>query len=188
MEPAPSRVESGPPRSMEVLVWMVLPPACRESVLGDLHERYSSPARYLGEAVCVVPWVVASRIVRTTQSGLLLLEAFALYPSFAAGARFAAGPEFLNLPNAYFRMAVPVLAALLALVFTDAYALPGRRLVHGSAAALAAIWLEYGWTVTNSNLSVPPLVLLYGRALGTLLVAVLRAIFLPGDHRATGAR
>ena len=188
MGPAPPKVGPGPPRSLEILVSITLPPACRESVLGDLHERYTAPAQYAWDALSVIPWVIVSRIVRTTDAGLLLLEAFALYLSFAASARFTTGPAFLSLPNAYFRMAIPVLAALVALVFADAYARAERRLALGSAAAFAALWFEFGWAANNSNLSMPWHVLVYASALGTLLIAVLRAIFLPGDHRTTGAR
>jgi hypothetical protein len=37
---------------MEALVGLLTPPACRDHVLGDLHERYSSPAQYLVDAPC----------------------------------------------------------------------------------------------------------------------------------------
>lgn len=187
MGSAPPKMASGPSKVSELAVWIVLPPACRESVLGDLHERYASPAQYVRDAVTTVPWVIASRLIRTTDARLLLLEAFALYLSFVTSARFAADPGFLDLPNAYVRLAVPVLVALAALVLADAYARTERRMFHGSVAALTAVWLRFWSTAPNSNLSVPFHVILYSSVLGILLVTVIRAIFLPGDHRTTGA-
>jgi hypothetical protein len=180
-------MESSPPKVIEFAVGLLLPPACRENVLGDLHERYTSPAQYIGEAFSTVPWVIVSRIVRTTDAGLFLLQAFALYLAFVTSARFAAGPDFLDLPNTYLRLAVPALIALVVLVFADAYARTERRLFQGSVAAFIALWLRFWSTATNSNLSVPFHVILYSSVLGILLVTVIRAIFLPGDHRTTGA-
>lgn len=187
MESEPSKMASGPPKVVEALVRVVLPPACREEVLGDLCERYHSTGQYLAEAITTVPWVIASRIIRTTDAALLLLEAFALYLSFVTSARFAASPAFLDSPNAYLRLALPVFLALIALVLADAYSRTERRMTHGPAAAFGAVWLQFLGTATNSNFSVPSRVILYASVLGILLITVLRAIFLPGDHRTKGA-
>ena len=69
---------SAPPRVMEAVVGFLLPPACREHVLGDLHERYTSPRQYLVDALLAVPLVIASRIRRTTDPDVFLMEALGL--------------------------------------------------------------------------------------------------------------
>jgi len=187
MEPEPPKAASGPPKVVEFLLGVLLPPASRESVLGDLHECYTSPAQYLRDAISTVPWVIASRIVRTTDPRLLLLEAFALYLAFVTSARFANGPKFLELWNAYIRLAIPVLAALFAIVVVDAYTSAEKRLFYVPAAIFGALWLQFVSTGTSSDWGLPSQSRLYGSVLGVLLVAALRALFLPGDHRTTGA-
>ena len=187
MEPAPPKVESGPPKVIEFLVEITLPPACRESVLGDLHERYTSPSQYFWEAISTVPWVIVSRIIRTTDGGLLLLEALALYLSFVTSARFTAGPQFLEQWNAYIRLALPVLAALLAMVLADAYTSAERRVFNVPAATFGALWVQFVLVGAASDWALPAQLRLYGSVMGVLLVAALRALFLPGDHRTTGA-
>src|SRR5437016_2809889 len=42
---------SGPSKAAEAIVAVFVPPACREEVLGDLHERYSSPRQYALDAL-----------------------------------------------------------------------------------------------------------------------------------------
>lgn len=187
MGPEPTKAASDPPKVVEFLLGVLLPPACRESVLGDLHEGYTSPAQYVRAAASAVPWVIASRIVRTTEPRLLLLEAFALYLAFVTSARFAAGPKFLELWNAYIRLALPVVAALFAMVLVDAYTSTEKRLFYVPAAIFGVLWLQFVLTGTSSDWGLPSQLRLYGSVLGVLLVAALRALFLPGDHRTTGA-
>jgi len=63
-------MESGPSKIVEALVHWLLPPACREEVLGEMRERNGSSAQYLIEATCTVPSVIYSRIRRTTDAVL----------------------------------------------------------------------------------------------------------------------
>jgi len=186
MGPAPPKMESGPPKVIEILVWITLPPACRESVLGDLHERYRSTPQYIREAISSVPPVIVSRMKRTTDPGLLLLEALVLYLAFLTSGRFADNAQFLYQPNAYLRLAVPVLAALLALVLLDAYASKQHRLGFGPIAATVGICVQMKLTGGQPEWSLPPHVLVYATGLGLLLVGTLRILFRPGDHRTTG--
>lgn len=176
----------GPPKVIEILVWMVLPPACRESVVGDLHERYKSLPQYVRDAVWSVPLVIVSRIKRTTDAGLLLLEALALYLSFVASARFAED-NFLVQQNAYLRLAIPVVLALLSVVLVDAYARTERRLFYGPAAAMTAIWIQVAVTRAHAGWALPAHVVTFASGIGVLLVGSLRILFWPGDHRTTGA-
>lgn len=79
---------SGPPKLLENLARLIIPPACREEVLGDLHERYRSPAQYLGDLIATVPFLIVSRIVRTTDLQLLLTDTLLIYGSFLAATWF----------------------------------------------------------------------------------------------------
>lgn len=60
-----------PPRWMEAAVSLLLPPSCRETVLGDLQERFEGRqgrARwlgYVGDAITAVPQVLRGRMRRT---------------------------------------------------------------------------------------------------------------------------
>jgi len=76
----------GPPRELETFVGWWIPPGSREEVLGDLREKYSGITQYVFLALCVVPFVIVSRIRRTTDALLLLTEALLIYGSFLAAA------------------------------------------------------------------------------------------------------
>src|SRR5215471_5311467 len=61
-------MNSGPSKTAEAIVAVFVPPACREEVLGDLHERYSSSGQYGLDAVRTIPLVIISRYaVRQTR-------------------------------------------------------------------------------------------------------------------------
>ena len=183
----PPEMESGPSKVMEALFAILIPPACREEVLGDLHERYQGRAQYFLEGCLTVPMVILSRIRRTTDFGVLLLEALALYLSFAGGARLLETP-FLSDRLAYLRLSIPIASALLALVLADAYAPKGRRLILGPAAALVGILLQAAVLRNHSELALPSFrMILLGSVAGMLLVTALRLLFDPGDHHITGA-
>jgi len=53
-----------PPRWLEAVVGVSLPRSRREDVLGDLYERYTSPVRYVCDALQVVPVIALSHAVR----------------------------------------------------------------------------------------------------------------------------
>ena len=74
-----------PPERVENMVGWLLPPACREEVLGDLYERYASPVYYVLSAVSVLPRVILSQIQRNTDARVFLPTACAICYSFAAG-------------------------------------------------------------------------------------------------------
>src|SRR5579863_8757863 len=108
---------SGPPKLLETLARLLVPPACREEVLGDLHERYRTPLQYLGDLVSILPFLVLRRILRTTDLQLFLTDALLIYGSFLAAAwyedRLADGSGLLHL-------AIPAGFTLLYLVVSDA--------------------------------------------------------------------
>jgi hypothetical protein len=86
-----------------------------------------SRRQYIGNAIVTVPLVILSQVRRVTDTGLLLLEALALYLSFCVSARFCNGGIFLGIPNVYLRVALPVLPALVALMVADVYARANNR-------------------------------------------------------------
>src|ERR1700761_6294141 len=113
-----------PSKLAEAFVAVVLPPACREEVLGDLRERYRSPGQYALDALSTAPLVILSRIRRTTSSEMLLLQSILFYLSFV-GAAWWQGGELLREDEGLARLAIPASLALLGLVLHDAYARPG---------------------------------------------------------------
>jgi hypothetical protein len=184
-------MRAAPPRWVEMLVGITIPPACRESVLGDLHERYAGLPQYLLDALCAVPLVIVSRIRRTTDPQVRLLEAFVLCLSFLTAARYK-DANFLTEPWGLMRLAIPAAMALVGLMLEDAYARPGRRSpvnaivapVFGlGIACLSQLVLSGGWPA----LVLPQWILLAGSGMGFLLVATLRMLFPPLADRPQGA-
>lgn len=74
-------LHTAPPRWMQAVVSSLLPPACREPVLGDLQERFgerSARARwlgYVGDVVTTVPQVLRSQMRRILTRGSLCAAA-----------------------------------------------------------------------------------------------------------------
>ena len=133
-------MESCPPRLMESIAAALIPPACREHVLGDLHERYRSPWRYLLDCLSTIPAVVVSRVRRTLDMRRFLTDAVALYASFLAFQWQSGEPVEVT--------SIAILAGMAALALHDAYAMrdaPGRRSVVGSAAGTIAAGVLTRW-------------------------------------------
>jgi hypothetical protein len=105
-------VEAGPPVLIESVVRLLLPAPTREHVLGDLAERYSTPGRYVGEALRTVPFVIVSQIRRTSQFALAPLVVLVLFQGFSTGAGRNA-PWYLTL--------IPVTATMVGFMLRDAY-------------------------------------------------------------------
>jgi hypothetical protein len=95
--------------------WRFLCPACCEEVLGDLHERFKSPLRYTADALMTVLLVIFSRIRRTADPQILLIQAFALCMSFLGAARLSGG-EVLREQSGLVRLAIPAAMTMLGLI------------------------------------------------------------------------
>lgn len=76
-----------PPGFLVFLVKRLLPRACREYVLGDLHERYTSPLGYVRDAASVIPAEIIGQIRKAMPLYYLPIEALLVYASFFAAAR-----------------------------------------------------------------------------------------------------
>jgi hypothetical protein len=174
-------MKAAPPRWMEALIALLIPPACREHVTGDLHQRYRSAGQYLMDAIRAVPLVIVSRIRRTIDPQLLLMEAFALYLSFVGAAWWMDVP-LLSDEWGLLRLAVPATVALYALVVAGAYASPGGRSVvkpmAQSAFALACAFFSQSVLVSiDGQFALPWKIMLYGAGASLILLSGLRMLF-----------
>jgi hypothetical protein len=177
-------MQSVPPKPVEALIGLLIPPACREEVLGDLYQRYAGPRQYILDALRAVPLVILSRIRRTTDPAVCLMEALALCLSFLVAAWYI-DPVLLSGQRGIWRLAMPVGAALLAMVLRDAYAPPGiksrweagLRPVLGAACAFV---VDLSWRA-------PMGIVLWGGVLSVLVVSPLRMMFPPWADLPQGA-
>jgi len=115
-----------PPKTLEAIVGFFLPPACREEVLGDLHEQYRGPVQYTFLAMRVAPCVIVSRIRRTADVRVLLMEALLIYASYLAAAWYADRTLLMDQWG-FFRLAVPAVLAVAFMMLEDAWALVRER-------------------------------------------------------------
>jgi hypothetical protein len=183
-------MKPGPHKAAEALVAILIPPACREEVLGDLYERYSSLGQYILDASCCVPLVIVSRIRRTADPQVVLMQAFAVYLSFV-GAAWIANAALLQDEYRLVRLAIPSAAVMLGLFLEDAYAKPGRRsplkLVRGPVLGLGLALLSQGmfWAGVQ-RLALPPWIAIYGCAMSLLLSSAIRLLFPPSANQLQG--
>jgi hypothetical protein len=184
-------MNTGRPGIAEAFVAILIPPACREEIVGDLHERYRSPFQYAGDVLQTVPLVILSRIRRTSDPRIVLMQAMALYVSFC-GADWLRDGTILREQLGLLRLAIPAAMILLGILLDDAYAIPGRRsvlsLVRGPlvGVGLALASQELLWA-TNPNLAIPHSIAYYGCAISFGLTSAVRQLFPPVTNHAIGA-
>jgi hypothetical protein len=176
-----------PPKLLENLFRLLLPPASREHVLGDLQERYISPKLYAIEALAVLGPVIISRIRRTTDIQVFLMETLTVYLSFAAAGWYLSEQSFLYDHAGFVRLAIPTSVAVVSLLFCNAYSSPERKSfitpILQSTGSLSLAFLGQAVVFdTLPNFAVPFSTLLYGSLLSVLLVSPLRILF-PPVHR-----
>ena len=163
-----------PPKYLEMLLRWLLPTACREHVLGDLQERNNSPKSYTLDALSVLLPVIVSRIRRTTDLQVFLMEAVTTYMSFAAAA------WYLGERVGFLRLTIPAGVTVVCLLLCNAYSSAERKRpltpILQSAGGLSVALLSQS-SIFNNRFPVPPSVLLYGAALALLLLSPLRTFF-----------
>ncbi len=169
---------AAPSRFAEAVVGFLLPPACREHVLGDLQERYQSGQQYWPDAIRTVPVVILSRIRRTTDIVVLLMEVCTTYMSFFVAAWQLGGVSFLYRDSGFVRSAIPTAAVVLILVVSDAYASARTRSplrpTLGAVLAVACAFLTR---------ALPLPIMVAGGSASLLLIATLRLLFPPPGDR-----
>ena len=180
-----------PPRALEAIVGFLTPPACREVVLGDLHERYRSPMQYISDAWYAVPCVVYSRIRRTADPGVLLMDALLLYVAFMAAAR-QFDRELLYSRLGLMRLAIPAGIAVVMLALADAYARPGRPtalrpLMQATLGVGLTGVAQTAFSAAGFSFALPLWIVLAGGSFGVVGVSIIGMLFPPDDHRPRGA-
>ena len=173
-------MRAGPPKIIEAVVGLLVPPASREHVLGDLRERFQDTRSYLADAVSAVPGAIAGRVLRTTDWQVLAMEGCALYVSFLGAAWAGIGAADLCRHGDFLRLLLPVALGILALVAADVYG-GGTRRAPGLAAALGV-----GCAAALPGRDIPAGILCSGGALGVLLISTLRVWFPHGGNRPRG--
>ena len=169
-------------RGLEMLFYWLLPPACREHVMGDLHERNASTGRYFREGVSVLGPVIVSRIRRTTDLQVFVIEGFALYLSFSTVAWYLRQNAFLYDGAGFARLAVPTTLAIIGLLLCNAYSDPRRvsfvKAIMQSAGSISVAFLGQALLFdTWSTLAVPFPVMLYGSLISFAIICPLRMLF-----------
>lgn len=171
-------MESGPSKIAEALVYWLLPPACREEILGDLRERNSASAQFLIEAAITVPSVIYSRVRRTTDPVIALMQTVSAYTAYVMCASWL-DHDLLLREYGFARLAVPTVIYMTTVVLVDAYHHPEDRrpykMLFGPTLAIA---LTYLVELTQTwRLSLP--ILAWGGVFGFLIISTLRLIFPP---------
>jgi hypothetical protein len=134
-------METRPPRLIEAIIERLVPPACRESVLGDWNERYASAPEYVLRALSALPFLVASQVRRTFKPENVVGETIAIYLAFAL--EFFVRPASLVADQVLIPILIVICTALLALVIRDAYADPedrsAARTIRDACIAIVAV-------------------------------------------------
>jgi hypothetical protein len=180
-------MESGPSKISEAIARWLVPPACREEVLGDMRERHQRLAPYLLEAAQVIPCVIYSRICRTTDAMVGLMEALSMYTTFVIAA-WSLDRALLSDQRGFVRLAIPTAICLVATILGDAYSNPQKR---WPLKPIAAPTLGFAFaSIVQCMLkrwALPLPVFAWGSAVSLLLVATLRLIFPPVTDRPQAA-
>ncbi len=166
---------------IEKIVGILIPPACREEVLGDLRERNDGVQLFIYDALRTIPFVIVSRIRRTTDSVVLLMEAFCCYVSFLTAA-WVLQPSIIATREGLLRLAIPGAIALFVLVIADAYANPRKksflRPVLAVALSFACVFI-----VQITYPLLPGSMTAVGSGMSILFLLVLRMLFPPMADR-----
>jgi hypothetical protein len=172
-------METHPPKLIEALVAKLIPLACRENVIGDWAEQYRSPAQYLFSALAVLPFIVASQILRTFRLATFFSEAAVLYFAFAGASLAGSG----GLNNQPLPLVIIIGIALIVLVVRDAYVnpeeQPARRALRdvGFSIGIAICCQGLLRDMQLSNLTLHPWLALAGSAVSIPMLYMVRRFF-----------
>jgi hypothetical protein len=167
----------GPSPVVEKVAGFFIPPACREEVLGDLRERYRGPAQYFFDAVTAIPCVIYSRIRRTTDAVLILVEWMSIYAMLVFATLWLNRATLLEQWS-YLRLAIPPTIILAVTTLVDAYADPRKRRFDPLIGPGVGLGVACAFTYMGLP-GLPVFVFNLGGFAGTLIVATLRVMFPP---------
>jgi hypothetical protein len=162
---------------IERAVGIFIPPACREEVLGDLRERNDGVQLFLYDALRTVPFVILSRVQRTTDSVVLLMQAFCCYVSYLAAA-WVFAPALTSRREGLLLLAIPCGIALVMLMLADAYADPRKKSVVRPVLAVGLAFVAV-FAVHLAGPLLPQVVMAVGSGMSMLFLLVLRMLFPP---------
>jgi hypothetical protein len=172
-------MESGPSKISEAIAGWLIPPACREEVLGDMRERRQRSGPYLLEAAQLIPCVIYSRICRTTDAVVALAEAVSMYTAFVMAAWWLDRAALLD-ERGFVRLAIPPAIFLAATILADAYSNPKRRWrLKPLFGPMLGFALAYAVQPVLEQWALPASVLAWGSGISLLLVSTLRLAFPP---------
>ncbi|MGO9257162.1 MAG: hypothetical protein ACLQU1_12785 [Bryobacteraceae bacterium] len=189
MEAGKSRQgQVSPPKIAEAIAGALLPPACRQAVLGSLQERHMHAAQYVADALCKLPLVVASQIRKNTEARIFLLEALTVFWSFTFAAFRPGQASFLDDPWVLLRIAIPATTTLLVLLLRNAYASPEDPVQYASILdviiALACAFLSQpALSRFAPELALPRWFPTQGGIVGPWFLLFVRALFPPRARR-----
>jgi hypothetical protein len=176
-------MRSGPPKTLEAIVALLLPPVCREEVLGDLCEKYAGPGQYVLLAMRVVPCVIVSRIRRTADARVLLMEALLLYASYLAAAWYTDRKVLMDQWG-FLRLAIPAVLAVAFMMLEDAWSRVREKSPLRLTGEVAVVTLfAFLWMVKR----LPYTLNLVGAGASLPLVSAVRIMFLSEIDRPQAA-
>lgn len=166
------------------LVRWLTPPANREEFLGDLAERDLPTGRYVREALRALPFLVFSRIRRTTNPvGALVIGAFMWFAMFW-------GPQ---QPHPLAGL-IPTLVVLAAFALCDAYRSPAAFsrwaracLVDIVLVGLAVLACQGVLALLAPQMLLKPMTLMVGVPVGLGILCLIRMQFPSGFHQPPSA-
>ena len=106
---------------LERLARLIMPPMVRESIVGDLVERYRSPLQFAAETVRVLPFVIVGQFRRSTEAPMLVLQAFILLACLGGFTPRPVAAPFWAVSG------IPAVVAFLVLLLRDVYRTQERR-------------------------------------------------------------
>ncbi len=162
---------------IEKVIGILIPPACREEVLGDLRERNDGVQLFIYDALRTIPFVILSRIRRTTDSVVLMMEAFCCYVSYFACA-MVVERSMVSKQEGLLRLGIPCAIALAVLVVADAYANPKKKSILRPILAVA-LALACVFFVHLIHPLLPLMILAVGSGMSMMLLLVMRMLFPP---------
>ncbi len=181
-------MEPGPSEVILRAVGRLIPAASREEVLGDMRERCGSTREFLGEAVHVVPFVIVSRVRRTSDPLLLLMEAVMAYTSFFTAAWWLER-SVLYSEWGLIRLAIPVAGMLVAWMLADAYSDPKKRWPGRPLLGVAlGMGLAFASQLALGQWALPRVAMIWGAGMAMLLVSTMRMMFPPAADQAQVAK
>ena len=176
-----------PPKLVEKVLSLLLPPACREHVVGDLHERYQATTQYVKEALAVLAPVIFSRMRRTTDAQSFAIEALTIYLCFSIAA-FYVDRTFLLLQDGSLLLLLPTAIAAVCLLFCNAYSnLEKPSFIKPVLQSIGCLTVAFLGQMLlfdlESRFAIPLRIMLLGSLASLLLVSTARSMFPPFTPR-----